>query len=415
MNYLAFFRANARFLSFGLLLAGSASFGQTFFVSLYMGEVRAEFGLSHGDVGTIYSLATLASGMTMIWFGRLIDVVPLRPLAIAVTGGMIVSCLTMAWTPAAWALAIAFYLLRLCGQGLMSHTSITGTLRAFDTDRGKAVGVVSFGQPLGESALPLIAVALVAAFGWRSTWLLYAGFLAFLVIPVIYVLLAGKAGAMGAHAARGTARHAGRQWSRREMLRDSRFHLMLPALLAPSYVSTGLIFHQAHLAEARAMVGHGHAFGDAASVIQWHIVGMFGPSFFTGHLIRRFGVLRIMLAGAAFLFVAIASGAAGTGFANYWTGLFCLGLGWNFLFIGGTTLLTETHTEAEKAKVQGLNDFLVFGTVSVASLSAGTLLHLHGWQTVNLGALPFIVLTSMAIVWLALRRRHAARHELAGG
>ena len=164
-----------------------------------------------------------------------------------------------------------------------------------------------------------------------------------------------------------------------------------------------------------AMVGHGHAFGDAAIVIQWHIVGMFAPSFFTGHLIGRFGALRIMLAGAVFLFVAIASGVAGTGFANYWTGLFCLGLGWNFLFIGGTTLLTETHTEAEKAKVQGLNDFLVFGTVSVASLSAGTLLHLFGWQTVNLGALPFIALTSVAIVWLALRRRHAARHELAGG
>ena len=164
-----------------------------------------------------------------------------------------------------------------------------------------------------------------------------------------------------------------------------------------------------------AMVGHGHAFGDAAIVIQWHIVGMFGPSFFTGHLIRRFGVLRIMLVGAGFLFVAIASGVAGSGFANYWTGLFCLGLGWNFLFIGGTTLLTETHSEAEKAKVQGLNDFLVFGTVSVASLSAGALLHLFGWQTVNFGALPFVALTSAAIVWLALRRRHAARHELAGG
>ena len=164
-----------------------------------------------------------------------------------------------------------------------------------------------------------------------------------------------------------------------------------------------------------AMVGHGHAFGDAAIVIQWHIVGMFGPSFFTGHLIRRFGVLRIMLVGAGFLFVAIASGAAGSGFANYWTGLFCLGLGWNFLFIGGTTLLTETHSEAEKAKVQGLNDFLVFGTVSVASLSAGALLHLFGWQTVNFGALPFVALTSAAIVWLALRRRHTARHELAGG
>ena len=109
-----------------------------------------------------------------------------------------------------------------------------------------------------------------------------------------------------------------------------------------------------------AMVGHGHAFGDAAIVIQWHIVGMFAPSFFTGHLIRRFGVLQVMLVGAAFLFVAIAAGATGSGFANYWTGLFCLGLGWNFLFIGGTTLLTETHTEAEKAKVQGLKRFTGF-------------------------------------------------------
>jgi hypothetical protein len=162
-----------------------------------------------------------------------------------------------------------------------------------------------------------------------------------------------------------------------------------------------------------AMVGHGHAFGDAAIVIQWHIVGMFGPSFFTGHLIRRFGVLQVMLAGAGFLLLAVASAMAGSGFANYWTGLFCLGLGWNFLFIGGTTLLTECHSEAEKAKVQGLNDFLVFGTVSVASLSAGALLHLFGWQIVNLGALPFIGLTSVAIVWLALRRRQAARHGLA--
>ena len=158
----------------------------------------------------------------------------------------------------------------------------------------------------------------------------------------------------------------------------------------------------------------GHAFGDAAIVIQWHIIDMFAPSFFTGHLIRRFGVLRIMLAGAGFLLVAVASTLAGDGFANYWTGLFCVGLGWNFLFIGGTTLVTECHTEAEKAKTQALNDFLVFGTVALASLSSGVLLQLFGWQTVNLGALPFIGLTTAAIVWLALRRRHEARRQPAG-
>ncbi len=251
MSYLAFFRANARFLCFGLLLSASASFGQTFFVSLYMGEVRGAFDLSHGDVGTIYSVATLLSGLTMIWFGRLIDVVPLRPLAIAVSAGMILACLTMAWTPAVWAVAIAFYLLRLCGQGLMSHTSVTGTLRAFDADRGKAVGVISFGQPLGEGLLPLLAVALIAAIGWRATWGVYAGYLLLVLIPVIYLLLAGAVGRMGAPQNRGERHYVGRQWSRGEMLRDGRFYLMLPALLAPSYVSTGLIFHQAHLAEAR--------------------------------------------------------------------------------------------------------------------------------------------------------------------
>ena len=251
MNYLAFFRANARFLTFGLLLAASASFGQTFFISLYMGEVRAEFGLGHGAVGTIYSVATLFAGMTMIWFGRLIDVVALRPLALAVTAAMVVSCLTMAWTPAVWALALAFYLLRLFGQGLMSHTAITGTLRAFDANRGKAVGIVSFGQPLGEAILPLLAVALVAAMGWRSTWVLYAGFLVLVIIPTIHLLLKAETAAMGAPATRAGRGYSGRQWTRREMLHDVRFWLMLPALLAPSYVSTGLIFHQAHFADSR--------------------------------------------------------------------------------------------------------------------------------------------------------------------
>ncbi len=160
-----------------------------------------------------------------------------------------------------------------------------------------------------------------------------------------------------------------------------------------------------------AMVSHGHTFSNAAIVIQWHIVGMFGPSFFTGHLIRRFGVLNVMLAGSIFLCIATASSILGTDFMNYWIGLFSLGLGWNFLFIGGTTLLTECHTEAEKGKVQALNDFFVFGTVALASLGAGTLLHLFGWTILNLGALPFIAFTSMATVWLALHRYHTSTNR----
>ena len=158
-----------------------------------------------------------------------------------------------------------------------------------------------------------------------------------------------------------------------------------------------------------AMIAHGHPFGDAATVIQWHIVGMFGPAFFTGHLISRFGVLKIMMVGAIFLFACISITISGSEFLNYWSGLLLLGVGWNFLFVGGTSLLTECYSVSEKAKVEAMNTFLVFGTVASASVGSGTLLHLFDWRTVNLGALPFIALSALAILWLAVLRRREAR------
>jgi MFS family permease len=155
-----------------------------------------------------------------------------------------------------------------------------------------------------------------------------------------------------------------------------------------------------------AMTAHQHPFGDTAIVIQWHIVGMFAPSFFTGTLINRFGVLRIMLSGTLLMFACVAVALSGFEFLYFWAGLLLLGVGWNFLFIGGTTLLTECYDPGEKAKVQAVNDFLVFGTVAGASLSSGTLLHLVGWHAVLYGALPFLALTGLANLWL-LRRRAA--------
>ena len=163
MIYPALVRENTAFLGFGLLLTAAASFGQTFFIALYMGEVREAFGLSHGDAGNLYLAGTVASGTAMIWLGRLADAVPLRRLAMAVTCGLALGCLIMAWTPLAWSLGLAFFLLRLFGQGLMTHTAITATVRRFGANRGKAVGIVSLGQPLAEGVLPLLAVALMAS------------------------------------------------------------------------------------------------------------------------------------------------------------------------------------------------------------------------------------------------------------
>ncbi|MGC2414859.1 MAG: MFS transporter [Stellaceae bacterium] len=148
-----------------------------------------------------------------------------------------------------------------------------------------------------------------------------------------------------------------------------------------------------------AMLDCGHEFGDAAFVIQWHALGMYAPSFVTGHLITRFGLVRIMLTGAALLLVCCAINLAGLAVANFWAANVVLGIGWNFLFIGATTLLTRTYRAEEKGKVQALNDFLIFGTVAMSSFASGALLSGVGWGMVQIAIMPFVVVAAGAILW----------------
>lgn len=136
----------------------------------------------------------------------------------------------------------------------------------------------------------------------------------------------------------------------------------------------------------------------SATVIQWHVLGMFAPSFFTGDLIRRYGVLKIMATGIALLIGHVAIALSGVEYLHFLSGLILLGVGWNFLFVGGTTLLTEAYQPSERAKTQAAHDFLMFGVVSLASFSAGGLLNERGWESVNITALPFLVL-ALASVW----------------
>ncbi|MBL8491710.1 MAG: MFS transporter, partial [Rhodocyclaceae bacterium] len=155
-----------------------------------------------------------------------------------------------------------------------------------------------------------------------------------------------------------------------------------------------------------AMQMCGHPFAEAAFVLEWHVIGMFAPSFFTGDLIRRFGAGRIIATGAALLLVSVALNLAGTTVGHFWAGLVTLGVGWNFLYLGGTTLLTETHRPEERAKVQGGNDFLVFAVQGVTSLGAGALITGDGWQALNLLALPIVLATGAASL---LYLRHTRR------
>lgn len=154
-----------------------------------------------------------------------------------------------------------------------------------------------------------------------------------------------------------------------------------------------------------AMHQHAHAFADTAWVIEWHLLGMFAPSFFTGHLIRRFGVLNVMLAGVVLNIGCVAVNLTGTDVAHFWAALTLLGIGWNFLFVGGTTLLTETYADSEKAKTQALNDFVVFTVITAASLSAGALQYQLGWRAVNVGVVPILIVILAALLWLRTVRQ----------
>jgi hypothetical protein len=152
-----------------------------------------------------------------------------------------------------------------------------------------------------------------------------------------------------------------------------------------------------------AMLGCGLPGTSVTPVIQWHVVGMFAPSFFTGNLVKRFGAPRIMQVGFVLLLGHVVIALSGLEFLHFASALVLLGVGWNFAFVGGTALLTQTYRPAEQLKVQAINEFLVFGLVAVSTLSAGWLYDHYGWATLNLAVVPFLVLALLASIRTELK------------
>jgi MFS family permease len=191
-----------------------------------------------------------------------------------------------------------------------------------------------------------------------------------------------------------------------EIVRQPVF-IVAAAVAALGYATMNLLMTATPL----AMGFCGHPYDAAASVIAAHVVAMFAPSFFTGSLIRRFGVLNVMGAGVAILFACIGVGLAGQQVANFWWALVLLGLGWNFTYIGGTTLLTEAYRPAEKAKAQGANEITIFTVQALSAFSSGVLVNARGWDTLNYVATPLVAFAGVALLWLAAQRRAARRHS----
>lgn len=306
-SYRDFLAINGRLIAFGVLAAFSSSFGQTFYISLFSAEIRESFSLSHGDFGAVYSAGTLASAAILIWTGKLIDQVDLRLYSAVICLGLASACIGMAGTGSVVVLVLVVFCLRQFGQGLLSHTSSTTMARYVYPGRGKAVGLAALGFPLGEAVFPTIAVAMALAIGWRETWMLSAVFIVVVLVPSLLFLLRGH-GARDAvykerlaseEMARTASGKVGSDWTRAQVLRDRRFYLALPAILAPSFVFTGLFFHQVHLVELQGWTMETLAasyFAYSAATIIASVSG--------GALIDRVGAVRLL---PWFLFPLIAA------------------------------------------------------------------------------------------------------------
>jgi predicted MFS family arabinose efflux permease len=185
-----------------------------------------------------------------------------------------------------------------------------------------------------------------------------------------------------------------------EIAREPRFIVAVACGVA-AYSMMNLVMTSAPL----AMVMCNHSITDATLGLQWHVLGMYAPSFITGALITRFGLERITGLGFALIIVAAGIGIAGISLWHFWIGLALLGVGWNFAFIGATTMVTHCHRSNERNKVQAFNDFLVFGSMAIGSFSSGQLLASFGWATVNEVVFPVVLAASALLLWSALRRR----------
>lgn len=321
------------FLSAGALLTFLSSFGQTYFISIFAGEIRESFGLSHGDWGGIYAAGTLASAIVMVWLGALTDRYRVRGLAGFVLCGLAAACISMALNPLVWLLPVSVFLLRLFGQGMASHVATVAMARWYVATRGRALAIASLGFAAGEAFLPLLFVLLMGFVDWRVLWVVVA-IIALGLLPVISRLLEAERTPQSISEDGQATGMGDRHWRRNEAVRHWVFWIMVPAILGPSAFTTAFFFHQVHIAEVK---GWAHLelvalfpvytfAGVIAMFVSGILIDRFGSSviaavtqvpFALGYLI--FGLTDTITLGAlGIVFVAIAAGMNTTMLGAIW-------------------------------------------------------------------------------------------------
>ena len=335
-NY-KFIKLNFKYLFFGFLMTFCSSFGQTFFIGIFNPYIRQDLNLSHSEFGGIYSIATLISSIAIIWIGKKIDDFKLINFAVFVILSLLFSTIFMNQLTGYIHLIFAFFFLRLFGQGLMSHTSSTAMAKFFTTNRGKALGISWLGLTLGEGILPGLVTLLINFINWKQIWLIIAVFLLIIVLPlVIYLLNDFKDNSVENERLKINLNI--KNWTRLEVLKDVKFYFLLPAILCPPFLITGIFINQFFLFE-NFNWGANYI---APSFIAYAIFTLISLQI-SGFLIDRYSAIRVlpfylipMIFGFIisiilkfwispilfFIFIAITNGAANVLITSTWSEMY---------------------------------------------------------------------------------------------
>lgn len=287
-GYLSFIRDNAPFLGVGALLALLSSFGQTFFISIFGGEIRDTFDLTNGDWGVTYMIGTLGSAALMVFAGGLADRFRVRTLGIAVVICLGLSCLAMAVNTAALLIIPIIFLLRFFGQGMSMHVATVAMSRWFVASRGRALAIAGMGYMIGEMTLPLVMVWLKSHIDWRTLWICFALF-CFAMCVILFRLLRLERTPQAEAEENKSTGMGGRHWTRGDALRHPMFWLVMPGIIFFSAFGTAFWFHQVHIAEVK---GWSHL--ALVAVFPIGTATLMASTIIYGWAIDRFGAVSLL-------------------------------------------------------------------------------------------------------------------------
>ncbi|MGV6803149.1 MAG: MFS transporter [Ruegeria sp.] len=389
---------NAPWLGAGVLLTFMSSFGQTFFISIFAGQVRAEFGLSHGAWGGLYSLGTTASAVVMIWAGGLTDIYRVRVLGPAVLSGLALAALAMAVNHLLVLLPVVIFLLRLFGQGMCSHIAMVAMTRWFTATRGRALSIATLGFAVGEALLPVLFVAAMTLVDWHVLWIL-SGTVALLGIPALIRMLRQERTPQSLAQEISSTGMLGRHWTRRQTLLNPLFWFMVPALMGPSAFITAFFFHQVHLAQTK-----GWAHIQLVALFPVYTGVSILAMFASGWALDRWGTARMM----PFYQLPLAAGFALFSFAQTIPGA-VVGLSCLAISVGANSTLPAAfwaefygtrHIGAIKAMAAAV---MVLGSAVGPGLTGGLIDLGVSLEAQFIWIAGFFVVTS-GLVWVGIHR-----------